>query len=188
MSDAAALTILAQISDAHLRLGPGGESVRALKAAVRSLTACDPAPQAVLITGDLIDTGTAREYKGAREILQPLQMPLYVVGGNHDDRNALRSCFEATTIDGTDSLFIQYATYVGGVRLVVCDTATPGRDEGSFGQDRLAWLQSALEADREAPTIIAMHHPPFVTGIRLLGFSRQGSRGRAGAVPEDPPQ
>ncbi len=29
----------------------------------------------------------------------------------------------------------------------------------------MAWLEGALAADRETPTVIAMHHPPLITGI-----------------------
>ena len=159
------IVVLAQISDVHLQLdADGGVSARALEAAVRSIAALAPAPTALLVSGDLVDTGSAEEYRCARELLAPLSMPIHVVAGNHDDREWLREHFGAPPGDG----LVQYAATVGPLRLVVCDTMLPGRNEGSYGPERIEWLEAALDADRETPTIVAMHHPPLVTGIGLV--------------------
>lgn len=178
--------LLAQISDVHLRLdGDDGASARALEAAVWSIDMLDPAPQALLISGDLVDTGSAKEYRRARELLSPLSMPIHVVAGNHDDRHQLREHFGVPAADG----FIQYAATVGPLRLVVCDTMLPGRNEGSFGPDRLGWLEAALAADRETPTIVAMHHPPLATGIRVIdqfGLPHDDQRALAKAIGHSP--
>jgi 3',5'-cyclic-AMP phosphodiesterase len=178
--------ILAQISDVHLRLdGDGGASARALEAAVRSIAALEPAPQALLVSGDLVDTGSAREYQRAHELLSPLSMPIHLVAGNHDERQQLHEHFGVPAADG----LIQYTTGVGPLRLVVCDTMLPGRNEGSFGPDRMAWLEAALTADGETPTILAMHHPPLVTGIRVideLGMPAADQRALADLIGRSP--
>jgi len=55
-------TIIAQLSDPHIRVGPDDQgSARALANAVETLLALDPLPHAVLVTGDLADGGTAAE-------------------------------------------------------------------------------------------------------------------------------
>jgi 3',5'-cyclic AMP phosphodiesterase CpdA len=157
---------LAQISDAHLRIDDdGGDSLRALEAAAGAVAALAPVPDALLISGDLVDTGSPREYERARELLARLAMPIHVVAGNHDDRDALVSCFGAPCAgDG----LVQYATRVGSHRLVVCDSVLPGRNEGSFGPDRRAWLVETLAAEPGTPTVLAMHHAPLRTGIRVI--------------------
>lgn len=156
---------LAQISDAHLRIDDdGGESLRAFGAAVRTVAALTPALDAVLISGDLVDTGRPREYERARELLAPLAVPIHVVAGNHDDREALAGCFGAPLVDG----LVQYAVRTGPLRLVVCDTVLPGRNEGSFGPDRRSWLEQTLAADLATPTVLALHHPPLTTGIPVI--------------------
>lgn len=161
----AGVAVLAQISDVHLRVrGDGGVSARALEDAVRSVAALDPAPRALLISGDLADTGSADEYRCARDLLAPLTVPIHVVAGNHDDRDGLREHFGAPVAGG----LVQYAAGVGPLRLVVCDTMLPGRNEGRYGPERIAWLREALAADRETPTIVAMHHPPLTTGIGVV--------------------
>jgi len=156
---------LAQISDAHLRVDDGGESQRALEAAIRAVAALAPVPQALLVSGDLVDTGSREEYELARELLASLAMPVHVAAGNHDDRDALVAQFG---VPCTDEGLVQYATRLGALRLVVCDSVLPGRNEGSFGRDRRGWLEAALAADLDTPIILAMHHPPLSTGIRVI--------------------
>ena len=62
----------------------------------------------------------------------------------------------------------RYATRCGPLRLVGCDTTQPGRDDGAFGDERLAWLEARLTEDRDTPTIVAMHHLPLPTGIPAM--------------------
>src|SRR5262249_38331177 len=40
----------------------------------------------------------------------------------------------------------------------------PGEGGGTLCAQRLAWLDHTL-ADSDRPTIVALHHPPFATGI-----------------------
>ena len=48
------------------------------------------------------------------------------------------------------------------MRIVACDTSIPGRDDGTLDVE---WLAERLADDRETPTIVAMHHPPLLTGL-----------------------
>ena len=88
------MTVLAQISDLHLRVdGDDLGAARALEAAVAALLELRPAPDAVLVSGDLGEHGEAREYTRARELLAPLPMPVHMLAGNHDDAEALAEAF-----------------------------------------------------------------------------------------------
>src|SRR5207247_6993465 len=119
---ASAPFLLAQLSDPHVRVGRGDDGpAEALAAAVRAVAALAPLPQAVLVSGDIADHGEAREYERARELLAPLPMPVHVLAGNHDDRDALRECFGAATAwAGGAGEQYQYATRCGPLRLVAC--------------------------------------------------------------------
>lgn len=146
MSEALGETIIAQLSDPHIRVGPDDQgSGAALEKAVAAVLALDPLPDAVLVSGDLADGATPAEYERVRELLTPLPMPVHVLPGNHDELDW----------DGP------YAADVGDLRLVVCDSTLPGRDDGHLDLD---WLDAQL-AQSTAPTIVAMHHPPLLTGI-----------------------
>jgi ubiquinone/menaquinone biosynthesis C-methylase UbiE len=55
---------------------------------------------------------------------------------------------------------VQYAVDLGPLPLVVLDTTRPGEDPGTLDTERLARLDAELAASPEAPTLLAMHHPP----------------------------
>lgn len=125
---------------------------------MRALAALRPVPDAVLVSGDLADTAAEAEYARARELLAPLEMPVYVLPGNHDDPRALPA---------------PGAYDVAGVRLVVCDSSIPGRDEGRLDVE---WLEAQLG---EGPAVVAMHHPPFDIGMPALDAIALGGADRA---------
>ena len=162
--------LLVQLSDLHVGADwGGGDSVAMLAAAVESVRAVEPNPDAVLISGDLADHAVDIEYDQVRELLAPLDAPLYVLPGNHDDRLALRRHFD---VPGADGQPVQYAADLGPLRLVVLDSTRTGEDRGELDADRLAWLEATLAAAPDTPTLVALHHPPLATGIP--GFDRIG--------------
>ena len=150
--------ILAQLSDPHMRLGEGGaEAEASLAAGVAAVLGLRPHPDAVLVSGDLADTAAPEEYRIVCAALARLPMPVHVLGGNHDDRAALREFFP---VEGDGEY--RYVAEVGGVRLVVCDSTVPGRPEGRLD---IGWLEAQLDAPR---VVVAMHHPPFPLGMPAL--------------------
>jgi 3',5'-cyclic AMP phosphodiesterase CpdA len=160
--------LLAQLSDPHISDEDDGPGV-ALAAGVRAVAALDPAPGAVLVSGDLAEHGSASEYRRARELLSALTMPVHVLAGNHDDRAALRKAFPLPlAVADAPSEDYRYVTRCGPLRLVGCDTTQPGRDDGAFAAERLAWLEARLTEDRDTPTVVAMHHLPLPTGIPAM--------------------
>jgi 3',5'-cyclic-AMP phosphodiesterase len=164
--------LLCQISDPHIvekgALAYGRvPTAQLLDKCVRRILAQPRLPDAVVATGDLTDHGTAAEYAQLAELLAPLPMPLFLVAGNHDDRDALKKAFPAHAhLDGEDG-FIQYAVDVLDVRLVVVDTVVPRAPGGELCARRLQWLDRTLAASRR-PTIVAQHHPPYVTGLSVM--------------------
>ncbi|MCW6510011.1 metallophosphoesterase [Hyphomicrobiales bacterium BP6-180914] len=88
--------LIAQISDPHLRprgvLYQGVVDANGMFAStIRQLNALSPLPDIVILSGDVVDEGTADEYSEARAILAELTPPLAVIPGNHDDREAFRA-------------------------------------------------------------------------------------------------
>jgi 3',5'-cyclic AMP phosphodiesterase CpdA len=135
---------IAQLSDPHIKVGPDDEgSAQALANAVNAVLDLTPLPTAVIVTGDLADHAAAAEYERFHELVEPLPMPVHVLPGNHDDLDWPGP----HTIDAD------------GTRVVLCDTHIPGRDDGHLDLD---WLEAQLD---DRPTIVAMHHPPILTGI-----------------------
>jgi 3',5'-cyclic-AMP phosphodiesterase len=162
-------TLLLQLSDLHIR-EPGKlaygriETAPYLQRAIESILKLPQQPHAVVITGDLTDFGRATEYAHLHELLKPLPMPVYLMPGNHDDRDQMRRSFADHLYLG-DSGFIQFSVAVGGLQLIALDTVDTGASAGFLCAERLTWLAKELEIHANKPVIVAMHHPPFQTLI-----------------------
>src|SRR5215813_8531136 len=89
---------IAQISDLHIK--PPGQvaygrvdTAKALERCVMALNAFRPAPDFVVISGDLADTPSVEEYEYLKRLLAPLDVPLAAIPGNHDSRDMMRASF-----------------------------------------------------------------------------------------------
>jgi 3',5'-cyclic-AMP phosphodiesterase len=154
--------LLAQLSDPHIGAEWGDrEPAAGLAAVVEAIGSMRPGPDAVLVSGDLADHASDDEYALARKLLAPLSTPTYVLPGNVDCRDALRRHFG---LPGTGTEPVQYSVQLGPLRLVVLDSTCPGADRGELDAARLDWLEAELAGAPVVPTVIAMHHPPLVTG------------------------
>jgi len=162
-------TLLLQLSDLHIR-EPGKlaygriETAPYLQRAIDSILRLPQQPHAVVITGDLTDFGRASEYDHLRELLAPLPMPVYLMPGNHDDRDQMRQSFAGHRYLGRSG-FVQFSMAVGGLQLIALDTVDTGSSSGILCTERLAWLAKELKRHAHKPVVIAMHHPPFQTLI-----------------------
>ncbi|HSQ80937.1 MAG TPA: phosphodiesterase [Casimicrobiaceae bacterium] len=162
--------LICQITDLHIKV-PGALSYGVVDAAgylrrcVAHVLALKQRPDIIVITGDLVDFGRGEEYAHLAELLQPLTMPVYLLAGNHDDREMLRVSFPAHAYLRQMDDFIQYAVDAGPLRLLALDSVIPGQSGGELCDRRIAWLDDRLSEAPDRPTVILMHHPPFSTGI-----------------------
>jgi 3',5'-cyclic-AMP phosphodiesterase len=163
-------TLIVQLSDPHV-VAPGAlaygriDTAACFARAVAAVRNLRPEPDAVLISGDLTSDGRGPEYDHLRALLGPLHCPVYLLPGNHDDRSAMRAAFGDFPGVSDASEFVQYSARIGDLRLVCLDTTVPGQGHGELCSKRLDWLEDVLRQDPEAPTVVAMHHPPFRTHI-----------------------
>jgi 3',5'-cyclic AMP phosphodiesterase CpdA len=162
--------LLAQISDLHIKR-PGALAYRRVDTAaylsrcVAALNALEPRPDAVIVTGDLVDQGEPEQYEHLKTLLAPLAIPYYLLVGNHDDRGALRASFAERKELFEGGEFVQYALDIGPLRVLALDSIVPGASHGNLCDTRLAWLAAQLETARDKTVLVALHHPPFVSGI-----------------------
>jgi len=162
-------TFLIQLSDTHIRergrLAYGRlDTAPYLAQAVQAIMRLPQKPDAVVMTGDLTDFGRAAEYDHLRDLIQPLNIPVYLLPGNHDDRQQMRASFPEHSYLGTQG-FVQYSVAIGHLQLITLDTVIPRESGGALCTDRLAWLAAELEKNSHKPVVVAMHHPPFKTLI-----------------------
>jgi 3',5'-cyclic-AMP phosphodiesterase len=162
--------LIAQISDLHIKR-PGDLAYRrvdtgaALARCVAALNALEPRPDVVIMTGDLVDQGDAEQYAHLKTLLAPLEIPYYLLVGNHDERSALRDAFSDHAELRADEAFVQYAVDIGPLRLIALDSMVPGQSAGYLCDARLAWIETQLDAAQGKPVLVALHHPPFECGI-----------------------
>ena len=161
------MAVLAHISDLHLDGGP-----RAAERAERVLRYLDGLRQptdAVLVTGDLTDPGTEAEYGELRALLGRRQRFL-LCPGNHDVRAAYRSVLFGEP--PTDEPINQVHD-LPGLRVAMCDSTIPGRDDGQLTETTCAWLADVLADAPTTPTLVAFHHPPVTLGSPFVDALRQ---------------
>jgi 3',5'-cyclic AMP phosphodiesterase CpdA len=165
--------IVAQITDLHIvekdeRLWGEWDSAEGLRRAVVRLNELEPQPDYLMITGDLVDTGTPSSYAHLTELLAELTMPIGVIPGNHDSRDGMQNLTFGHAFDPSVAPYCQFATALGPLRLVALDTLDEGKPSGALCDARLDWFEATLAEDTITPTIVAMHHPPFKSGITFM--------------------
>jgi 3',5'-cyclic AMP phosphodiesterase CpdA len=167
--------ILLHLTDLHVR--PAGKPVnRVVEAsalaerALRVVRGFVPRPDAVVLTGDLTDNGLPAEYAELRLMLRRHLggQRVFVVPGNHDRRANFRDALGAFPGVRDHPDFVQYVVDDLPVRLVMLDSVVPGAGHGVLCAERLAWLDARLREAPERPTLLALHHPPMLCGLKVF--------------------
>ena len=169
--------LLAHVSDLHLD-GTDRAAMRAhrvLDFLDSMLTPVD----ALLVTGDLADHGTEAEYEEVRALLAGFTPPMLLCPGNHDSRGNYR---EALLGEPASEEPINRVHDLPGVRVVMCDSVVPGRDDGHLSDGTLDWLEGVVAATPATPVLIAFHHPPVVLHSPLIDEIRQYGADRLAAL------
>lgn len=160
--------LIAHLSDPHLRTAVlAGHSAQRLHAALGRVLGIEPRPDAIVITGDLIEHGHRGAYAHLAELLAEVPIPVHLTAGNHDDRAALLATFAGTRhLAGGEST--RYVVEHQTATIIVLDSGGAGHRSGHLGAEQLAWLDETLARRREVPAFVALHHPPVAVGIPFL--------------------
>lgn len=165
--------LIAQLSDPHVcgeRVLYQGlvDSNTMLVAAVRHLNSLSPSPDVVILSGDVTENGTAAEYTNSRTILSQISQPLIVIPGNHDEREAFRTCFsDMDYVPATGPINFSVSD-LGPVRIIGLDVTVAGAHHGDIDDSAIDWLASCLAEEPDRPTILMLHQPPFQSGIPFI--------------------
>ncbi len=164
--------LIAQLSDPHVR--EAGvlyqnvvDSNRMFAEALTHLHALDRRPDLIVLTGDLVDHGRPAEYQEVRRMLEATTVPWLVMAGNHDEREAFRAAFhDQAYLPRAGALHFCVDDYP--VRIVAVDSCIPGLHHGLVDAATLAWLDATLAREPAKPTVLMLHHPPFLSGIPYM--------------------
>jgi 3',5'-cyclic-AMP phosphodiesterase len=164
--------LIAQLSDPHVReagvLYQGVvDSNRMFAQALAHLTTLDRWPDLIVLTGDLVDHGRPAEYQEVRRLLAATTIPWLAMAGNHDEREAFRTAFhDQAYLPRAGALHFCVDDYP--VRIIAVDSCIPGLHHGRVDAAALAWLDAALAQEPAKPTVLMLHHPPFMSGIPYM--------------------
>jgi 3',5'-cyclic AMP phosphodiesterase CpdA len=158
---------VAHLSDPHLladRLQYDVVDTQAgLARALDRLARLDPAPQAIVFTGDLADRAEPAAYDRLRELVEPAAAAMGAevvwVMGNHDERTPYAKALFGE--EATDATTQDRVHEVDGLRIVALDTSVPGYHHGDLTDAQLAWLRDLLATPAPHGTVLALHHPPI---------------------------
>ncbi len=164
--------VLAQLSDPHIRADADAPT-QALRRALEGARAYGA--QAILLTGDLVNDERPEEYAVLASALAASPAPVFLLPGNHDDRALIRDHFPAHAYLPRGA-HLSYVIDDLPVRVVMLDQICPGQTHGELTDELAAWLDAALAAAPDRPTLVALHHPPIMTYDLLfdrIGLHRQ---------------
>jgi len=168
--------LVAQISDTHILVPESDHPAALLRGDCLWRTVADvnrQQPDAVIFTGDTVQHGQPEEYARLRELLAPLEVPLYLVPGNRDDKNEMRAAFSDHAYLPATGEFLHYTIEDFEIRLVGIDSTLAGERKGRFCEERQAWLDKALSEQPDRPTLLFIHHPPFDVDSHYVGGYRR---------------
>jgi len=168
--------LIAQISDTHILARAADHPAAQLRADCLRRCIADinqQRPDAVIFTGDTVQHGQAEEYAQLRELLTPLHAPIYLIPGNRDDKEALRTAFADQPYLPSSGDFLHYTVEDFALRLVAIDSTSPGERKGVFCPARQTWLDAVLRDQQNRPTLLFIHHPPFDIDDHYIGGYRR---------------
>lgn len=149
-----------------------------LERVICAINTLHPRPAFAIIGGDLtspdlIDRGrqpTPEEYEPSydllRQALRNLNMPVYMLMGNHDDRTAFNRVMQRDVALPDAPHYFSFDHQ--GYHFIGLDSQEPGRSGGFIDAQQLDWLRQDLHAHRGLPTLAFMHHHPWEVGVNWL--------------------
>jgi len=156
--------LIAHLSDLHVGTkAPHLATNVHTQQAVESVLRLSSLPDLVVVTGD-VSEGQPEDYDLLAQYLAPLPMPVYMVPGNHDDREVMRSALRHKGYM-PEAGPLNFVVESRPVRIVGLDSLVPGRVEGALVGESLDFLERTLEAEPSVSTLILVHHPPFRCGL-----------------------
>jgi len=157
---------LTHLTDPHLygsesELLRGIATLPALEATLANVRQHDWPPDAMLVTGDIVQDDPAG-YAHFRRLFGALQVPVLCLPGNHDEPEAMRRELNC------EPFVVGGAVDLGLWRIVLLDSTIAGSAAGRLSADSLAALESALAAAPQRHALVCLHHHPVPMASRWL--------------------
>lgn len=160
--------VLLQITDMHLHAAADSrmrgvttyETLLAILEQVQRDTRWPP--DAIVVTGDIVQDESRAGYERFRATLQPLGVPVFCIPGNHDDPQLMLEVLAEAPFQVCGEMAM------AGWMLIFLNTFSPGDDGGKLGAAALEELDEKLSEHSNKHALICMHHHPLPMGSAWL--------------------
>ena len=111
----------------------------------------------VLVSGDITDLNIDNHLQTAKQILDSLDVPYYIIPGNHDTKWSGSAGANFRALWGDD----KFSFTAGGYKFIGFHQGPVLRmDDGHIPREVLSWLENELQnAGADQPVILVMHYP-----------------------------
>ncbi|HJS55980.1 MAG TPA: metallophosphoesterase, partial [Chitinophagaceae bacterium] len=144
----------AHISDTHIGSNNAEEDLRRTIQSINN----DSTIKFVILSGDITDFGSDAELRIAKQILDSLNKPWYIVPGNHDSGWSESGTNSFKKIFGSETFRFGYGGY-----LFLGTVCGPNMrmSPGQVSRENILWLDSSLNnlKDKNTPVIFVNHYP-----------------------------
>ncbi|HEX4876515.1 MAG TPA: PQQ-binding-like beta-propeller repeat protein, partial [Chitinophagaceae bacterium] len=148
------------VSDTHIG-SPNGSAEEDLRRTVRDINAMNDVAFVVL-TGDITELGTNEEIKLAKQILDSLDVPWYIIPGNHDTGWSESGGVMFSTVFGADKFSFSF----NGIKFLGCASGPYVRmSDGHVPRDAVNWLDKELKKIKKGQPLIFLNHYPIDNGL-----------------------
>jgi 3',5'-cyclic AMP phosphodiesterase CpdA len=137
-----------------------------LERAVREASAMAKQSAGVFINGDLAyNTGEPGDYATVAELLEPLRklgQSVHFTLGNHDQRDNIQKGVPVTG-EGHAAVMDKFVSVVKGAHanwFLLDSLEQTNKTPGILGETQLGWLAKELDAHKDKPAIVMVHHNP----------------------------
>jgi len=151
-SQSTSLTFV-HLSDTHVGSGTGADDLRRT---VNDINGNDSI-QFVVISGDITEFGADAEIKLAKQILDSLNKPWYIIPGNHDGNWSESGANTFKKVFGNETFYFKAGNYI-----FLGTNCGPNMrmGPGQIPRENIVWLDSALQTiPGNTPIIFVNHYP-----------------------------
>jgi outer membrane protein assembly factor BamB/predicted phosphodiesterase len=148
------------ISDTHIG-SPNGGAEEDLRRTVADINRQEGIAFVVL-TGDITELGTNRELALAKQLLDSLRIPYFIIPGNHDTGWSESGGLGFSTVFGDDKFYFRHQ----GVHFIGCASGPYVRmSDGHVPRSHVNWLKARLKKIPKGEPIVFLNHYPLDSGL-----------------------
>lgn len=148
------------ISDTHIG-SPNGSAEEDLRRTVADINAMQNIAFVVL-TGDITELGTNAEIRVAKRMLDSLEVPYYIIPGNHDTGWSESGGLTFSQIFGDDKFYFRH----NGIHFIGCASGPYVRmSDGHIPRHAVNWMTEKLKKIGSSEPVIFLNHYPLDNGL-----------------------